>query len=132
MTAAAPEAAFRFTTSHYDAYWRSFLAPVVCVAGQLQLTMPDSPVSFAGMELGDNAVVHDNPLGAAMRDNPLGLSSMLSSPASSPGASPRPARLLLPGGSAELPSSPLVSLATAQLLRLPCTTQSPITLAGKT
>ena len=74
--------------------------------------MPNSPVSFAGMELGEDAVVHDNPLGAAMHDNPLGQSSMLSSPASSPGVSPRPARLLLPGGSDELPSSPLVSFSS--------------------
>ena len=58
------------------------------------------------MNLGEGAVVHDNPLGAAMHDNPLG---QLSSAASSPSASPRPAHVLLPGGSVEPPTSPLVS-----------------------
>ena len=82
------------------------------------------------MNLGEDAVVHDNPLGANMHDNPLGHSSMLSSPASSSRASPRPARLLLPGGSAELPSSPLVSFGCIQwfwvhlLCRYLCVTTS--------
>lgn len=82
----------------------------VCATGHLQLTVRDSPASFANLNLGEGAVVHDNPLGAAMHDNPLGQLSAFSSAATSPDASPRPTRVLLPGGSAELPSSPLVSL----------------------
>ncbi|KAL3144166.1 hypothetical protein ABBQ32_003950 [Trebouxia sp. C0010 RCD-2024] len=76
--------------------------------GRLQL--PDSPVSFANMDLGDGAVVHDNPLGTATHDNPLVQLSALSGAAPSPRpcASPRPPHILLPGGSTELPSLPLI------------------------
>lgn len=71
----------------------------------LALTMPQaSPASFGDMDLGEGAVLHDNPLGGAWHDNPLGGSAL-----SSPSATPRPPRLILPEEAAtEIAPSPLV------------------------
>ncbi|DBA93880.1 TPA: hypothetical protein ACH3X3_013925 [Trebouxia sp. C0006] len=63
-----------------------------------------SPASFSNLDLGEGAVLHDNPLGGTWHDNPLQGSAM-----STPRDSPRPPRLLLPGeATAEVVPVPLV------------------------
>ena len=63
-----------------------------------------SPASFSNLDLGEGAVLHDNPLGGTWHDNPLVGSAM-----STPRDSPRPPRLLLPDeGTTEVVSAPLV------------------------
>ena len=54
-----------------------------------------SPASFSNLDLGNGAVLHDNPLGGTWHDNPLMGSAM-----STPRDSPRPPRLILPGDAA--------------------------------
>ncbi len=63
-----------------------------------------SPASFSNLDLGEGAVLHDNPLGGTWHDNPLQGSAM-----STPRDSPRPPRLLLPGeATTEVVPAPLV------------------------
>ena len=71
-------------------------ATLVCSAANLAATVSQiSPASFSNLDLGDGAVLHDNPLGGTWHDNPLMGSAM-----STPRDSPRPPRLVLPGDAA--------------------------------
>ena len=71
----------------------------MCSAGPLALAMPEVSLASLGNNVGEDVVLHDNPLGGAWHDNPLG-GSTLSSATASPMATPRPPRLLLPGNAA--------------------------------
>ena len=65
-----------------------------------------SPASFSNLDLGEGAVLHDNPLGGTWHNNPL-VGSVMSTPRDSP----RPPRLLLPGeATTEVVPVPLVRI----------------------
>lgn len=71
-------------------------ATLVFSAANLAATVSQiSPASFSNLDLGDGAVLHDNPLGGTWHDNPL-----MGSAVSTPRDSPRPPRLILPGDTA--------------------------------
>ena len=80
-----------------------------------------SPASFSNLDLGEGAVLHDNPLGGTWHDNPLQGSAM-----STPRDSPRPPRLLLPGeATAEVVPVPLVRTLQSSVQLTHCTAPSP-------
>ncbi|KAL0042783.1 hypothetical protein WJX79_011021 [Trebouxia sp. C0005] len=71
-----------------------------------------SPASFSNLDLGEGAVLHDNPLGGTWHNNPL-VGSVMSTPRDSP----RPPRLLLPGeATTEVVPVPLVRGSSNLLL----------------